>query len=127
MFNFLKKRALFEQKKMIWQNFFGSKDMLDFLEGYWDRYTILINDSTQKKSDETLMSKLREIHQLTGELLNKGMHKVSLDRDTLSSVWNTNKTLRIIYDNRFRPIRGVTFDTFIDPPYGWDVALQDWD
>ena len=121
MFGFIKNRQLLEQKKMIWQNYFGSKDMIEVLEGRDFNHDL----------NERLISKLESINSMAGGILNNGSYKSPLSKERLNYVWQDNKALRGIYDTHIRTGRGQlfdeSFDQWINPPYGWDVALKDWD
>lgn len=120
MFGFIKKRQVLEQKKMLWQNFFGSEDMIKELEGrHWD-----------KELHDRLIQKLKSINSMAGGIINNGGHKNPLGNENLNYVYQDNKALRGIYDSHIRTGRGQpfdkSFDQWINPPYGWGVALRDW-
>jgi hypothetical protein len=126
MFGLFSEKRLLEQKKMIWQNFFGS---LDFIKVIEEREETERNFFGQDKVDlnNRLIEKLKSIHALSSNVINNGNHKKLLDKANLNYIWQDNKVLRDIYDSY---IGGGamfgSFDDYINPPYGWDVALRDW-
>lgn len=126
MFGLFNDRRLFEQKIMIWQNYFGSLEFIKFIEvvGNAGKGT---SDQYQKDLNKRLLEKLKSIHAMSSNIINNGNHKKLLSKDYLNYVWQDNKALRGIYEEH---IRGgemfMSFDDRINPPYGWDIALQDW-
>jgi hypothetical protein len=126
MFGLFNDKKLLEQKKMIWQNFAGS---LDFIKVIEEREKTLGNIFGQDQVDlnKRLIEKLKSIRALTCNIINNGNHKKLLDKVHLNYIRQDNKVLRGIYDSH---ISGgamfVSFDDYINPPYGWDIALEDW-
>ncbi|MDH4479535.1 MAG: hypothetical protein QE283_06640 [Rhodoferax sp.] len=126
MFGLFNDKRLLEQKKMIWQNLFAS---LDFIKVIEEREETERNFFGQDKVDlnKRLIEKLKSIHSLSSNAVNNGNHKKSLDKANLNYIQQDNKILRDIYDSH---ISGGamfgSFDDYINPSYGWDVALRDW-
>ena len=118
MFDFLKKRAILEQKKMLWQNLHGSMDMIDILERRKETF------NRDPGLHERLQEKLKNINALADRLINKWDYVNQLDKNNLSYVWNDNKVLRSIFAEYIKVYSFETFDEWINPPYGWEVALK---
>lgn len=124
MFGLFAGKRLLEQKKMIWQNFFGSLDINKFIEEGVDEIYL---SQYQKDLNKRLLEKLKSIHAMASTIINNGSYKKPLNSDNLNYIWQDNKALRGIYEEHVRGGKSfMTFDDYINPPYGWDVALRDW-
>lgn len=125
MFGFFKDRQLLEQKQMIWQNLFGSLAIIECIECSLE-FSAMYNPN-EVNVKKRLIEKLKSIHLLSSGIINDGLHKEALDKSKLNYIWQDNKIIRRIYEEHVR--RGPmfsSFDEFVNPPYGWDVALEDW-
>lgn len=125
MFGFLKDRQILEQKKMLWQNLFGSKDIIELLKKRRSHYPVL--GERYKETNERIISKLSDIEAMATAILNSRDYKVKLDKERLNYLWQDNKALRGIYAEHLKSHQsGTSFDDFVNPPYGWETALKDW-
>jgi hypothetical protein len=126
MFGLFNERRLLEQKIMIWQNFHGSLDFIEIIEEA-ENDGRSIYPQYQKDLNKRLLEKLKSIHAMSSTIINNGNHKKLLSKDHLNYIWQDNRALRGIFEEH---IRGgemfMTFDERINPPYGWDIALKDW-
>lgn len=125
MFSFFKDKQLLEQKKMLWQNLFGAKDIIEILEKRREHYVVM--GKQYEELNERLLEKLDQIYSIASTIINSGDHKQKLDKERLNYIWQDNKALRGIYAEHLQAQNSrMSFDSFINPAYGWDVALKDW-
>lgn len=130
MFGFVKKRLLLEHKKILWQNLTAAEILLDTLKdsdpiSAFGRESLVKSGLDLEKMESQLESILTEL----GTTLKQWDFKQPFDANTAERLWNINKTLRAMYANYFPATQtptGESFDDFINPPYGWDIALSDW-
>lgn len=130
MFGFVKKRLLLEHKKILWQNLTAAKILLDTLKdsdpiSAFGRESLVKSGLDLEKMESQLESILTELD----TTLEQWDFKQPFDANTAGRLWNVNKTLRAMYANYFPATQtptGESFDDFINPPYGWDIALSDW-
>lgn len=130
MFGFVKKRLLLEHKKILWQNLTAADILHDTLKDN-DPISAFCRESLVKSGLdlEKMESQLESILKELGTTLKQWDFKQPFDANTAERLWNINKTLRAMYANYFPATQtptGESFDDFINPPYGWDIALSDW-
>jgi hypothetical protein len=126
MFGRFRKNLLLEHKKMLWQNFFGAKEISERIVDRKKMFGLMDGES---EAIDAILGELGSIYNFSAAIINTWDYKSPLDAQTASKMWGDNKKLRNIYDDQFPSSRtaiGVSFDDFINPPYGWDVALRDW-
>lgn len=85
-------------------------------------------DPRQSEVRKRLVEKLQSINRMAANIINHGLQKAPLDKERLNYIWQDNKVLREIYAEHFRfSSSHMSFDDYINPPYGWEIALRDWD
>jgi hypothetical protein len=127
MFGFFKKRLLEEHKKLIWQNFHGSRDMLERLREH--SKIIHHHHPEGKPIIDSHIKKCEEVRAIAANIVNNWTRKEALNENDLENSWEGNKTLRIVYDQTIKKTDFFhrSFDDFVNPPYGWKEALEDFD
>lgn len=111
---------------MLWQNFFGSKDMLERLNELYRMFGV---DGMQAARRQMVERELKNYYDEAAFVLNNWDFKKPFDAATASKMWSINKSLRKIYEDEFPSSRtwiGESFDDFVNPAYGWDIALSEW-
>jgi hypothetical protein len=124
MFDF-NRRAITEQKKILWQNLAAANDIIRILQ---DQRALEGALFTHGETYNSLEDKLNYIIATSSKVLEGWDFKQTLGKTSLNYIWQDNKVLRNIFETHVR-VRGLgpqSFDEFINPPYGWDVALRDW-
>lgn len=130
MFGFMKRRLLLEHKKILWQNLSAVEILLDRLKDsdpHSASYRKYLTDSGLELAE--MERQLESIQATLSTLLTRWDFKNPFDAHTAGKLLSINKTLRAMYANYFPATQtptGETFDDFINPPYGWDIALSDW-
>ena len=124
MFGFFKKRRLFEQQKLLWQNWFASDEMLEPLNSVLDyekRYSLSTYDETK-----VFLEDIKDIYSKSVDLMNRGGLEDFVSDQELRELFNNNKKLRKIYESRINvsgPL-SMPFDVFARPVYGWDNQFR---
>ena len=99
--------------------------MIERIEGRADilKGAVLLNETV----DARRLQKLRDVHRMASTILTSGDYKNLLDKERLNYLWQDNKVLRQIYATQLpADASQMTFDDFVNPPYGWEKALEDW-
>ena len=108
---------------MLYQNFHGSRQMMQLSRG---SYRSATSDAARLREVE---SEIRRIFDESSNILNGWNFKKPLDPELRTKLWSSNKNLRSIYQREIltgNKLFDIHFDDFINPPYGWDIALSDW-
>lgn len=115
MFDFLNKKILKDNKKLVYQNFFGSHDIIEYIQKDKASSHYQIFPKEYKDRDDRFLEKLSSIKDFSSKVRESWGASYPLSQNVVKELFRYNYILRSIYKERFRAESESEFDRWIDP------------